>query len=83
MKYAVTVVRTGTIWVEAATPAEAMQIADCQDTEDIDWCDEWAVTDCEEDECPELHDYTMRTRAIVAASSRISPQRTTTSRPIW
>ena len=46
MKYAVTVVRTGTIWVEAATP-----------TEDIDWCDEWAVTDCEEDECPELHDY--------------------------
>lgn len=57
MKYAVTVVRTGTIWVEAATPAEAMQIADCQDTENIDWCDEWAVTDCEEDECPELHDY--------------------------
>ena len=49
MKYAVTVVRTGTIWVEAATPTEAMQIADCQDTEDIDWCDEWAVTDCEED----------------------------------
>lgn len=47
----------GTIWVEAATPTEAMQIADCQDTEDIDWCDEWAVTDCEEDECPELHDY--------------------------
>lgn len=39
MKYAVTVVRTGTIWVEAATPTEAMQIADCQDTEDIDWCD--------------------------------------------
>lgn len=57
MKYAVTVVRTGTIWVEAATPTEAMQIADCQDTEDIDWCDEWTVTDCEEDECPELHDY--------------------------
>ena len=57
MKYAVTVVRTGTIWVEAATPADAMQIADCQDTETIDWCDEWPVTDCEEDECPELHDY--------------------------
>lgn len=37
MKYAVTVVRTGTIWVEAATPTEAMQIADCQDTEDILW----------------------------------------------
>lgn len=30
MKYAVTVVRTGTIWVEAATPADAMQIADCR-----------------------------------------------------
>ena len=57
MKYAVTVVRTGTIWVEAATPADAMQIADCQDTETIDWCDEWTVTDCEEAECPELHDY--------------------------
>lgn len=30
MKYAVTVVRTGTIWVEAATPADAMQIVRIQ-----------------------------------------------------
>lgn len=30
MKYAVTVVRTGTIWVEAATPADGLRIVRVQ-----------------------------------------------------
>ena len=56
MKYEVTVVRTGRIFVEADNPEEAMNIANLQQTGAIDWCDEWEATDCEEDELPDTHE---------------------------
>ena len=49
-KYCVTVVRTGCVFIEAASPEEAMDIADHQRTGDISWSDDWSPTDAEVDD---------------------------------
>ena len=47
-KYCVVVVRTGVIFVEAETEADAMRIANEQPTDAISWSDDWEATDAEE-----------------------------------
>ena len=49
-KYCVTVARFGNIYVEAETGEEAMDIADRQTTDIINWSDDWVVTDYLEDD---------------------------------
>lgn len=49
-KYCVTVVRYGNVFVEAEIEEEAMDIADHQLTDTINWSDYWGVTDCMEDD---------------------------------
>lgn len=56
MKYEVTVTRIGCVYVEADSSDEAMDIANEQPTENVDWCDEWEATDCVEDELPDLYE---------------------------
>lgn len=41
MKYEVTVVKTGYIYVEADSKDEAMSIADNQSESAVNWCDSW------------------------------------------
>ena len=48
MKYCVTIVRTGCVFVEAETAAEAMDIANYQTTDTVNWSEDWNATDCEE-----------------------------------
>ena len=48
MKYCVTIVRTGCMFVEAENEAEAMDIADHQTTDTVNWSDDWTPTDCSE-----------------------------------
>lgn len=50
MKYCVTIVRTGCLFVEANSEAEAMDIADHQTTDTVNWSDDWSPTDCCEDD---------------------------------
>lgn len=50
MKYCVTIVRTGCIFVEAGSPQEAMDIADHQKTNSVSWSDDWDVTDAIQDD---------------------------------
>ena len=50
MKYCVTVARMGCIFVEAENKERAAYIADRQQTQDISWCDDWRVSDVEEDD---------------------------------
>lgn len=53
-KYRVTIVRYGTLYVEADNPAEAMDIADHQTTDTVSWSDDWSPTDADpadESEC--------------------------------
>ena len=47
-KYCVNIVRYGCIFVEAESEAEAMHIADRQETDTVSWSDDWDVTDAEE-----------------------------------
>ena len=49
MKYCVTVVRTGCIFVEAENEAKAIDIANHQTTDTVSWSDDWEATDCVED----------------------------------
>ncbi len=56
-KYLVTVVRTGCVFVEAESEAEAMDIADHQFTDDISWSDDFDATDIEEDDSAEPEEY--------------------------
>ena len=49
MKYCVTIVRTGCIFVEASSPEEAMDVADHQTTDTVNWSDDWAPTDATEE----------------------------------
>ncbi len=49
-KYCVTVTRHGWMFVEAASEAEAMAIADHQMTDTVIWSDDWSTTDIEENE---------------------------------
>lgn len=50
MKYCVTIVRTGCIFVEADSPEEAMDVADHQKTDEVSWSDDWDVTDAIQDD---------------------------------
>lgn len=50
MKYCVTVVRYGCLFVEAGSPEEAMDIADHQTTDTVNWSDDWGPTDATEDD---------------------------------
>lgn len=49
MKYCVTITRTGCLFIEAESEAAAMDIADHQETETVNWSDDWSPTDCKED----------------------------------
>lgn len=49
-KYCVTIVRTGCIFVEAESEAEAIDIADHQTTDTVSWSEDWSPTDCIEDD---------------------------------
>lgn len=46
MKYCVTIVRTGCIFVEAENSTEAIDIANHQTTDTVSWSDDWEATDC-------------------------------------
>lgn len=48
MKYCVTIVRYGCLFVEAESAEEAMDIADHQTTDTVNWSDDWTPTDAEE-----------------------------------
>lgn len=50
MKYCVTVVKTGCVFVEASTEDEAMDIAYHQTDDVVNWSDDWDATDCMEDD---------------------------------
>lgn len=50
MKYCVTIERTGCIFVEANSREEAIDIADHQTTDTVNWSEDWAPTDCFEDD---------------------------------
>jgi len=56
-KYLVTVVRTGCVFVEAESEAEAMDIADYQFDDAISWSDDFEATDVEEDDSAEPEEY--------------------------
>lgn len=45
MKCCVTVVRYGCVFVEAENVAEALEIADRQNTSAVSWSDDWECTD--------------------------------------
>lgn len=49
-KYCVTIVRTGCVFVEANSEAEAIDIADHQTTDTVSWSDDWESTDIFEDD---------------------------------
>ena len=49
MKYCVTVVRTGCVFVQADNVAEAVDIANHQLTDTVYWSDDWEATDVCED----------------------------------
>lgn len=50
MKYCVTIVRTGCVFVEAENKAKAIDIANHQTTDTVSWSDDWKATDCIEDD---------------------------------
>ena len=53
MKYCVTVIRTGCVFVEADNWEDALDIANYQLTDDIYWSDDWEATDAYEDDSEE------------------------------
>ena len=48
MKYCVTLIRFGCLYVEADTPGDAMDIANHQMTETVEWSDDWDASDAME-----------------------------------
>jgi len=46
----VTIVRYGSLFVEADSESEAMDIADRQTTDTVNWSDDWTPTDAEPDD---------------------------------
>lgn len=48
-RYNVTIVRYGHLAIEADSECETMLIADRQNTETVNWSDDWMPTDCDED----------------------------------
>jgi hypothetical protein len=57
MKYCVTIVRTGCVFVEAENESEAMDIANHQTTDTVNWSEDWEATDCMEDDSCDDDDY--------------------------
>ena len=55
MKYLVTVVRTGCLYIEADNEEKAMEIADHQTTDKVSWSDDWGPVDVEEDDSAEIY----------------------------
>lgn len=55
MKFCVTVVRYGCLFVEAKSIGEAIEIADRQETETVSWSDDWDVTDAYPDDTAESY----------------------------
>lgn len=49
MKYCVTIVRYGCLFVEAENENEAIDIANHQTTDSVSWSDDWDATDAVED----------------------------------
>ena len=49
-KYQVTISREGSIWVEATSPEEAIDIANRQMTDTVNWSEDWYATDVFEDD---------------------------------
>ena len=56
-KYCVTIVRTGCVFVEAENEAKAMDIANHQTTDAVNWSEDWDATDCMEDDSASDHMY--------------------------
>ncbi len=57
MRYCVTVTKTGCVYVDAETEAEAMDIAEHQLKDDI-WCiDDWKATEVFQDDSALAHMY--------------------------
>lgn len=50
MKYQMTIVRTGVLFVEAGSVTEAYYIADHQTTDTVNWSDDWETIDAMEDD---------------------------------
>lgn len=50
MKYCVTIVRTGCVFVEAESEEDAMYLADHVTTDTVSWSEDWEATDAFEDE---------------------------------
>lgn len=48
-RYCVTIVRTGCVFIEAESPEDAMDIADRQTTDTVNWSD-WEPTEAFEDD---------------------------------
>lgn len=46
--FCVTVARCGSVFVKAQSEEEAMDIVDDMLTDEIDWSDDWCISDCEE-----------------------------------
>ena len=49
-KYCVTITRTGWLFVEADSDEKAMDIANHQTTDTVNWSDDWVPTACMEDD---------------------------------
>ena len=56
-KYCVTVVRYGCLFVEAEDDAAALDLADHQTTDTVNWSDDWTPTDAQEDDSEPEHVY--------------------------
>lgn len=52
-KYLVTVVRTGSVSIEADDEDQALDIANSLKTDPVCWSDDWEATDVVELDCPE------------------------------
>lgn len=50
MKYCVTIVRTGCVFVEAESVTKAFYIADHQTTDAVTWSEDWCAVDAEQDD---------------------------------
>ena len=49
MEYVVNIVRYGCVIVKADSTSEAMEIANCMTTDEVNWSDDWEATDAYED----------------------------------
>jgi hypothetical protein len=56
-KYCVTIVRTGCVFVEAENENDAIDIANHQLTDTVNWSEDWEATDVSEDDsaCENLY----------------------------